>query len=67
MVSDVTGEPEWMIRPHDWEGFSGTVERFGAAAAGAEAVVIAAQRTRPVFAWVPGAADVRCLCATCRN
>jgi hypothetical protein len=48
-----TGQPVWCTRPHDAETFVGTVERFGADAAGVTALVKAANKA-PRFEWVPG-------------
>jgi hypothetical protein len=60
--SSQTGQPIWTIRPHDHEGFAGTIERWGAVAAGAESLVRAADKP-PRFAWVPGAdMDARKAC-----
>lgn len=57
-----TGEPVWDLRAHDYEGFAGTVERFGAVADGSESIVRAALK-RPRFDWVPGTdLDIRKAC-----
>ncbi|MDB4952070.1 MAG: hypothetical protein JWM27_4719 [Gemmatimonadetes bacterium] len=62
--SDGTGQPVWCTRPHDHEGFVGTVDRWGAGAAGAAPLVSAALRA-PRFAWVPGShLDVYKACGT---
>lgn len=51
--SDTTGEPVWKIRPHDYEGFAGTTERFGAIADGSAGIVLAGAK-KPRFHWLPG-------------
>lgn len=59
-----TGLPVWTGRPHDHEGFTGTTERWGAAATGASGIVLAGLKT-PRFNWVPGKElDVRKACGT---
>jgi hypothetical protein len=59
-----TGLPVWTTRPHDWEGFSGSIERWGAPAAGAENIIRAATK-RARFDWVPGTdLDIRQACGT---
>ncbi len=60
--NDRTGLPIWAMRPHESEQFSGTVERWGAAATGTTGIVLAGLKT-PRFAWVPGTdLDVRKAC-----
>lgn len=59
-----TGLPVWSMRPHESEQFSGTVERWGAAATGTSGIVLAGLKT-PRFNWVPGKElDVRKACGT---
>jgi hypothetical protein len=57
-----TGEPSWDLRAHDYEGFAGTTERYGAVADGSASIVRAALK-RPRFDWVPGTdLDIRKAC-----
>lgn len=59
-----TGLPVWTARPHDAEQFTGTVERWGAPAAGVTELVKAALKP-PRFDWVPGTdLDIRQACGT---
>lgn len=51
--STQTGMPIWTVRPHDSEQFVGTVERWGAEAAGVQGIVKAASKPAR-FDWVPG-------------
>jgi putative metallopeptidase len=63
-VFNDAGRPVWATRPHDHEGFAGTVERWGAAASGAGALVEAGAKPAR-FAWVPGTdLDVHRACGT---
>lgn len=60
--NEQTGEPVWCLRPHESEQFSGTVERWGAAASGTTGIVLAGLK-KPKFSWVPGTdLDVRKAC-----
>lgn len=59
-----TGQPVWSLRPHDYEGFAGTVERYGADADGSRSIVDAALKT-PRFHWVSGKALAPGVCGSC--
>ena len=60
--SDTTGRPVWGMRGHESEQFSGTVERWGAAATGTTGIVLAGLK-QARFHWVPGTdLDVRKAC-----
>lgn len=51
--NEETGRPMWQLRPHDHEGFAGTIHRWGAHAAGAASLVEAGS-SQARFSWVPG-------------
>lgn len=51
-----TGEPVYKLRPHDYEGFVGTTERWGAVADGSSQLVAAGLK-KPRYHWVLGRPD----------
>jgi hypothetical protein len=64
--NDDTGQPIWGIRPHDYEGFAGTTERYGADADGSRAIVSAGLK-QPRFHWIPGKPFSANVCGTCKR
>lgn len=61
-----TGLPVWATRPHDFEGFLGTTERWGADDVGARGIVSAGMKP-PRFHWIDGKPFSPTVCGTCKR